>query len=88
MKHKILSFLTAFAMVFGIIAAPFVNASAEEQKYENSTNKINIHKILFKKEADYNAWDSSKHKTSYIKDDQLAAYFENKAEEIAGVAYD
>lgn len=28
MKHKILSFLTAFAMVFGIIAAPFVNASA------------------------------------------------------------
>lgn len=29
MKHKILSFLTAFAMVFGIVAAPFVNASAE-----------------------------------------------------------
>ncbi|MBS5989251.1 pilin N-terminal domain-containing protein [Anaerococcus hydrogenalis] len=89
MKHKILSFLTAFAMVFGIIAAPFVNASAaEEAKYENSTNKINIHKILFKKEADYNAWDSSKHKTSYIKDEDLASYFENKAEEIAGVAYD
>lgn len=32
MKHKILSFLTAFAMVFGIIAAPFVNASAAEEK--------------------------------------------------------
>lgn len=32
MKHKILSFLTAFAMVFGIIAAPFVNASAADEK--------------------------------------------------------
>lgn len=30
MKHKILSFLTAFAMVFGIVAAPFVNASADQ----------------------------------------------------------
>lgn len=30
MKHKILSFLTAFAMVFGILVAPFVNASAAE----------------------------------------------------------
>lgn len=30
MKHKILSFLTAFAMVFGILAAPFTNASAAE----------------------------------------------------------
>lgn len=92
MKRKILSLLTAFAMVFGIIAAPFTSASASdakpEQKYENSTNKINIHKILFKNEADFTAWDSSKHKTSYIKDDELASYFENKAEEIAGVAYD
>lgn len=88
MKRKILSLLTAFAMVFGIIAAPFTSASAAEQKYENSTNKINIHKILFKKEADFNAWDSSQHKTSYIKDEELASYFENKAEEIAGVAYD
>lgn len=31
MKHKILSFLTAFAMVFGILAAPFTNASAAPQ---------------------------------------------------------
>lgn len=91
MKRKILSLLTAFAMVFGIIAAPFTASASDAkpvQKYENSTNKINIHKILFKKEADYNEWDSSKHKTSYIKDEELASYFENKAEEIAGVAYD
>ena len=30
MKKKILSFLTAFAMVFGIIAAPFTTASAAD----------------------------------------------------------
>lgn len=37
MKHKILSFLTAFAMVFGIVAAPFVNASADQ--YYKGTQK-------------------------------------------------
>lgn len=30
MKQKILSFLTVFAMVFGILAAPFTNASADQ----------------------------------------------------------
>lgn len=44
MKHKILSFLTAFAMVFGIIAAPFVNANAAEEK----TNSVTVHKLLAK----------------------------------------
>ena len=90
MKRKILSLLTAFAMVFGIIAAPFTSANAaEDQKYENSTNKINIHKILFKNEGDLTQWnqDGSK-KTTYIEDKDIATYFENKAEEIAGVAYD
>lgn len=37
MKHKILSFLTAFAMVFGIIVAPFTNASADQ--YYNGEQK-------------------------------------------------
>ncbi|MDU6791972.1 MAG: isopeptide-forming domain-containing fimbrial protein, partial [Anaerococcus sp.] len=54
MKHKILSFLTAFAMVFGIIAAPFVNASAAKEKAgtdvgptadTETTAKVTIHKI-------------------------------------------
>lgn len=48
MKHKILSFLTAFAMVFGIIAAPFVNASAAEA---TETKSVTIHKILLTKDA-------------------------------------
>ena len=46
MKHKILSFLTAFAMVFGIIAAPFVNASAADDEV---TEHLTIHKILMDK---------------------------------------
>ena len=46
MKHKILSFLTAFAMVFGIIAAPFVNASAADNEV---TEQLTIHKILMDK---------------------------------------
>ena len=40
MKKKILSLLTAFAMVFGIIAAPFTSASAAE-----GTTTLNIHKL-------------------------------------------
>ena len=53
MKHKILSFLTAFAMVFGIVAAPFVNASAAPQAGTpvgptadtETTANVTIHKI-------------------------------------------
>ena len=53
MKHKILSFLTAFAMVFGIIAAPFVNASAAPEAGTpvgptadtETTANVTIHKI-------------------------------------------
>lgn len=56
MKHKILSFLTAFAMVFGILAAPFTNASAAPQAGTpvgptadtETTTKVTIHKIKVK----------------------------------------
>lgn len=37
MKHKILSFLTAFAMVASILVAPFTNASADQ--YYKGTQK-------------------------------------------------
>lgn len=51
MKHKILSFLTAFAMVFGIVAAPFVNASAAEDENISKaddavTNTVTLHKLM------------------------------------------
>ncbi|WP_049690297.1 pilin N-terminal domain-containing protein [Anaerococcus jeddahensis] len=56
MKHKILSFLTAFAMVFGIIAAPFVNANAAET--DKVTKTVTLHKLIMDKET-LAAWDSN-----------------------------
>lgn len=53
MKHKILSFLTAFAMVFGIVAAPFVNANAAD---DEKTETVTVHKILMDKTS-FNAFD-------------------------------
>ena len=57
MKKKILSLLTAFAMVFGIIAAPFTSASAAQT--EEKTNTVTLHKLLMTKEQ-LKAWDSGK----------------------------
>ena len=54
MKHKILSFLTAFAMVFGIIAAPFTNANAAD---DEKTESLTIHKILMDKDS-FGAFDA------------------------------
>ncbi len=55
MKKKILSLLTAFAMVFGIIAAPFTTASAagesDQKAKEDVTKTVVVHKILMSKEA-------------------------------------
>lgn len=53
MKKKILSLLTAFAMVFGIIAAPFTTASADnanEPSSAKTTDTVTLHKILMTKE--------------------------------------
>ena len=46
MKKKILSLLTAFAMVFGIIAAPFTTASAAEGELEQTTEQVTVHKLI------------------------------------------
>lgn len=56
MKKKILSLLTAFAMVFGIIAAPFTSASAAEgdakpdtnisTKPDAKTETVTLHKLM------------------------------------------
>ena len=53
MKKKILSLLTAFAMVFGIIAAPFTSASAAGEKDDNistepnaKTQTVTLHKLM------------------------------------------
>lgn len=48
MKKKILSLLTAFAMVFGIIAAPFTSANAADgdTALKQTTTSVTVHKIL------------------------------------------
>ncbi|MDU5987988.1 isopeptide-forming domain-containing fimbrial protein [Anaerococcus vaginalis] len=94
MKHKILSFLTAFAMVFGIIAAPFVNASAEG---EQTTNTVTVHKILQTK-ANLDAKKEGKdifpgtegingHKYDGNAINDLAGYFGTGSKDIGGVYF-
>lgn len=45
--NRILSFLTAFAMVIGVLVAPFTSANAAEE----TTDTLTIHKILMDKKA-------------------------------------
>ena len=83
MKHKILSFLTAFAMVFGIIAAPFVNASAADE----STEKVTVHKIL-QSESSFKKWPAEgktngEDKKEYIGEDIKKSTIENYGKENA-----
>lgn len=86
MKKRFLSLMIALAMMVGVFT-PLIANAAEPQKYENSTNKINIHKILFKDAKSYDDWKPEDHKTSSeIKN--IKEYFGDNAEEIAGVAYD
>ncbi|EEI85891.1 LPXTG-motif cell wall anchor domain protein [Anaerococcus lactolyticus ATCC 51172] len=55
MKKKILSLLTAFAMVFGILVAPFTTASANNANEPGAhKTKVLIHKILMQ-EHNWNA---------------------------------
>lgn len=94
MKHKILSFLTAFAMVFGIVAAPFVNASAEG---EQTTKTVTVHKILQTK-ANLDAKKEGKdifpgtegingHKYDGNAINDLAGYFGIGSKDIGGVYF-
>lgn len=78
MKHKILSFLTAFAMVFGIVAAPFVNASAADAQ---GTKTVTLHKILQPKDV-FDTWPQNgtttgKDSKEYIGDDITKKTIEN-----------
>ena len=84
MKHKILSFLTAFAMVFGIVAAPFVNASAAD---EQGTKSVTLHKILQPKDV-FDTWPQNgtttgKDSKEYIGDDITKKTIENYGKENA-----
>lgn len=60
MKKKILSLLTAFAMVFGILVAPFTTASAAGEKVSKEPNAVTktvtLHKLMMTKK-ELKDWD-------------------------------
>ena len=84
MKHKILSFLTAFAMVFGIVAAPFVNASAADEPHKTD---VVLHKIEL---SDLTGWPKGEGKEGDNYDGSkltVEDYFGAGAKELAGVKF-
>ena len=88
MKKKILSLLTAFAMVFGIIAAPFTSASADEGDANAAhKTKVNIHKVLMDDTA-YNEWPEKGKEHDGSKIESITDYFGEQAKLIAGVQFD
>ena len=85
MKKKILSLLTAFAMVFGIIAAPFTSAKAAEG--EPVKIKVNLHKVLISQDA-LDAHDVNKKYDPTKGIDNIKDFFgDDKAKEINGVFF-
>ena len=98
MKRKILSLLTAFAMVFGIIAAPFTASAASDKKADETTESVTVHKILMdkttKKDGNNLDWDhfaSQKglNNEEYTGDSitKITDYFGAGASEIPGVYF-
>lgn len=79
MKKKILSLITAFAMVFGIIAAPFTSAHADD------STKIVVHKVLMDKDDWEKFTEAKEHDGSKITD--IQKYFGTSAKEAKGVAF-
>ena len=98
MKRKILSLLTAFAMVFGIIAAPFTASAASDKKADETTESVTVHKILMdkttKKDNQNLDWDHFASQkgldgTEYTGDSiaKITDYFGAGASEIPGVYF-
>lgn len=97
MKKKILSLLTAFAMVFGIIAAPFTSASAAEAEEPElpgqaqtsdddgaKTNSVTVHKILMSKEGLGNHNADKPYAGGKL---TISEFFEENAKDIGGVYF-
>ncbi|WP_019118763.1 pilin N-terminal domain-containing protein [Anaerococcus obesiensis] len=104
MKHKILSFLTAFAMVFGIVAAPFVNASADQyykgtqkpttkegapaDEAEASTTSTIDIHKIVMDSADLANWDPEQNRTNGGKITEIQKFFGEKSKEVANVYFE
>lgn len=97
--NRILSFLTAFAMVIGVLVAPFTSANAAESTDKNAkTNTVTLHKILQSKE-NLNAKDEDKKDvfpgqkglddTEYDGNEikSIGSYFGKDAKDIGGVYF-
>lgn len=90
--NRILSFLTAFAMVIGVLVAPFTSANASEEgtggkpaTKTEETEKLTIHKILLTDEALKNHNVNKEYNGGKI--DDIKTFFDDKAEEIDGVYF-
>ena len=82
--NKLMSFLAAFAMVIGVLVAPFANANAAEDT--ETTESVTIHKILLTKEALDAHNKDKKYDGDSIKD--IKKFFDDgTAEEIDGVYF-
>lgn len=95
MKKKILSLLTAFAMVFGIIAAPFTSASAADEtelpgqattstEDGAETNSVTVHKILMSQKGLKNHNADKQYAGGEL---TIADFFEANAKDIGGVYF-
>ena len=82
--NKLMSFLAAFAMVIGVLVAPFTNANAAEDTEAKETESVTIHKILLTKEA-LDAHDKDKKYDG--KEVDIKDFFDNDAKEIDGVYF-
>ena len=90
--NKLMSFLAAFAMVIGVLVAPFANANAAEttpddpaSATEETTKTLTIHKILMSEQGlkDHDA----KKEYDGKQIDNIGTFFEKGAKEIAGVYF-
>ncbi|NVF11165.1 isopeptide-forming domain-containing fimbrial protein [Anaerococcus sp. AGMB00486] len=85
MKHKILSFLTALAMVLGIVVQPFAKANAAPSN-ATTTNTVTVHKILLTETALKNH-DVNKKGYDGNKIPDIGTFFDAEAKEISGVYF-
>lgn len=94
--NRILSFLSAFAMVLGILVAPFTSANAAEGDADPApetpaatsdvTETLTIHKILMSKEA-LGKHNVNKEGYNGNEIEDIKKFFEKNAQEISGVYF-
>lgn len=90
--NRILSFLTAFAMVIGVLVAPFTSANAAESTDKDAkTNTVTLHKMLIDKtnlnKFPIEAGQEGLDKSIYDGNELSKGYFGENAKDIGGVYF-